>query len=211
MSEGASRIVEEATWAREVRSWSTTIARRDVPEQRIVSDPGATGHGGHARLRRPLRYGELYGYLGRSGVTPSGEPFVIYHSFGPDGVDAEVCVPVTVEVASTDRIASRVLPAADRRGDAPRRAVRRARRGVQRPDRLDRIARPRGRRTGPRALSQRARDPMSRRRPTRPSSRCPSRRPPSRSPERGSRATAPLTCAVPSGAGQRASAGAAAS
>lgn len=86
------------------------IARRDVPEQRMVSVrerlatadmPAFVGRA----------YGELYGYLGRSGVTPGGEPFVIYHSFGPDGVDAEVCVPVTVEVEPTERIVARVLPA----------------------------------------------------------------------------------------------------
>ena len=77
------------------------IARRDVPEQRIVSIRERL-----ATADMPAFVGRayrgLYGYLGRSGVTPGGEPFVIYHSFGPDGVDAEVCVPVTVEVAPTD-------------------------------------------------------------------------------------------------------------
>ena len=86
------------------------IARRDVPEQRIVSirERLATSDM-PAFVGRAYR--GLYGYLGRSGVTPGGEPFVIYHSFGPDGVDAEVCVPVTVEVAPTERIVARVLPA----------------------------------------------------------------------------------------------------
>lgn len=32
--------------------------------------------------------------LGASGATPAGPPFVRYHRFGPDGVDAEVGIPV---------------------------------------------------------------------------------------------------------------------
>jgi effector-binding domain-containing protein len=56
--------------------------------------------------------GDLYAHLGRHGVPPRGEPFVIYHAFGPDGVDAEVCVPVPTTVTINERIHYRVLPAA---------------------------------------------------------------------------------------------------
>jgi effector-binding domain-containing protein len=37
---------------------------------------------------------------------------VIYHAFGPETIDAEVCVPVDALVAGTDVLMSRVLPAA---------------------------------------------------------------------------------------------------
>ena len=84
------------------------ITRRDVPDQHIVSirERLATADM-PAFVGRSL--GDLYGYLGRLGVTPTAAPLVIYHAFGPDGVDAEVCLPVTDEVAPTDRIMSRIL------------------------------------------------------------------------------------------------------
>jgi effector-binding domain-containing protein len=53
---------------------------------------------------------QLFGRLRLLGVSPAGPPFVIYHEFGPDGVDAEVCVPVAHPVSATGRIQSRVLP-----------------------------------------------------------------------------------------------------
>lgn len=55
-------------------------------------------------------FGDLYGHLGLLGVQPSGEPLVVYHAFDPDGIDAEVCVPITAEVSATGRIVSHVLP-----------------------------------------------------------------------------------------------------
>ena len=39
-------------------------------------------------------FGELFGRLRLLGASPAGPPFVVYHEFGPDDVDAEVCVPV---------------------------------------------------------------------------------------------------------------------
>lgn len=56
-------------------------------------------------------FSELYAHLGRHGVPPRGEPFVIYHAFGPDGMDTEVCVPVPTVMPVTDRIGYRELPA----------------------------------------------------------------------------------------------------
>ena len=56
-------------------------------------------------------FGELYAHLGRHGVPPRGEPFVIYHAFGPNGIDAEVCLPVPTVVPATDPITYQELPA----------------------------------------------------------------------------------------------------
>jgi effector-binding domain-containing protein len=56
-------------------------------------------------------YADLYAHLGRHGVPPRGEPFTVYHAFGPDNVDAEACLPVPTEIATTERIAYRLLPA----------------------------------------------------------------------------------------------------
>lgn len=86
------------------------ITRREVPDLAIVS----------MRERLPVAelpaffgraWGRLYGYLQRLGVTPTGEPFAMYHAFGPDDIDIEACVPHIGEIPATDTIASRVLPA----------------------------------------------------------------------------------------------------
>ena len=53
---------------------------------------------------------ELFRRLGILGVSPAGPPFVIYHAFGTEDVDAEVCVPVDQAVSATGTIQSRVLP-----------------------------------------------------------------------------------------------------
>lgn len=55
-------------------------------------------------------FGELYGHLPLLGVPPAGEPFVLYHAFGPDGIDAEACVPYIGDIATSGRITARVLP-----------------------------------------------------------------------------------------------------
>lgn len=87
------------------------IAQRELPDQPIVSIRQLAD-----QAELPVLIGscfaELYGNLGRLGIAPTGEPFLLYHSFGPDRVDAEVCVPVGGPVSETDRITSRVLPAA---------------------------------------------------------------------------------------------------
>jgi len=69
------------------------ISRHVVPDQTVLAirehltDAELPGFIGRS-------LGELYGSLQHLGIT-GGEPFVIYHAFGPDGVDAEACVPVT--------------------------------------------------------------------------------------------------------------------
>ncbi len=85
------------------------ISTHEIPDRSIVS------------IRRRIApsempsfvgrsFGDLYTHLGMLGVTPSGEPLVVYHAFDPDGIDAEVCVPIVGEVAATGQIVARVLP-----------------------------------------------------------------------------------------------------
>jgi effector-binding domain-containing protein len=54
---------------------------------------------------------ELLSRLRLIGVTPSGPPFVIYHEFGSQGIEAEVSVPIGERIPAAGRIESRVLPA----------------------------------------------------------------------------------------------------
>jgi effector-binding domain-containing protein len=56
-------------------------------------------------------FADLFRRLGLLGVSPDGPPFVIYHEFGPDGVDAEVCVPVAQAVSANGKVQSRLQPA----------------------------------------------------------------------------------------------------
>ena len=56
-------------------------------------------------------FGSLFGHLATLGIEPAGMPMVIYHDFGPDGVDAEVCLPVALELLASGEFQSRVLPA----------------------------------------------------------------------------------------------------
>jgi effector-binding domain-containing protein len=87
------------------------IATFDCPPLRILS----------IRERHPAvdlpafigaSFGELFGRLQALGVTPAGPPLALYHEFGPDAIDAEVCVPVAKAVSAKGRIKYRVLPAA---------------------------------------------------------------------------------------------------
>jgi effector-binding domain-containing protein len=85
------------------------IATHDVEPQAIVSIRER-----HARpdLAGFIKAGipELFQRLGPLGIGPAGPPFVIYHEFGADRVDVEVCVPVARTIPAADRIQSRVLP-----------------------------------------------------------------------------------------------------
>jgi effector-binding domain-containing protein len=86
------------------------IATYRVEPQAIVS----------IRSRRPMddlpaflkaAFPDLLGRLRLLGVSPSGPPFVMYHEFGADGIDAEVSVPIDQPVAADARIDRRMLPA----------------------------------------------------------------------------------------------------
>jgi effector-binding domain-containing protein len=54
-------------------------------------------------------FGMLYEAVGRLGIQAEGHPFVIYHAFGPDGADAEVCVPVAGEPVAGPPLRTRRL------------------------------------------------------------------------------------------------------
>ena len=85
------------------------VSLHDLLDQRIISVRG--------RVERPA----LPVFIGRSledlranlhllGVGAVAGPFVIYHTFGPNSVDAEVCVPVAGDIVAAGRIATRLLP-----------------------------------------------------------------------------------------------------
>ena len=87
------------------------VSQREIPDQPVMSirdqidEPDMPAFVGRA-------FDELLAHLRLLGVAVDGEPFVIYHAFGPDLVDAEVCLPLTEEVAASGRIIGRVVPAA---------------------------------------------------------------------------------------------------
>jgi effector-binding domain-containing protein len=87
-----------------------SIAIRDLAQQQVISIRER-----HARAELPTflgrAFGRLFGDLGLLGVRPAGPPVVIYHQFGLDDVDAEVCVPVGQAVHASGMIQTRVLPA----------------------------------------------------------------------------------------------------
>jgi effector-binding domain-containing protein len=85
------------------------IERHEVPAQLVLS----------IRDRVPSTelpaflgrsFGELFGHVRVLSIEVTGEPFVIYHAYGPDALDAEVCLPVAGEVAASGRISTRELP-----------------------------------------------------------------------------------------------------
>jgi effector-binding domain-containing protein len=59
-----------------------------------------------------VAFPELYQHVGAHGIIATGEPFVVYHAFGPDGIDAEVCAPVAGPAPTAGRIQAHTLPAA---------------------------------------------------------------------------------------------------
>ena len=55
---------------------------------------------------------ELYAHIARHEITPAGHPFVIYHAFGPDRIDAQVCAPIAGPASGEGRIQVGSIPAA---------------------------------------------------------------------------------------------------
>ena len=86
------------------------IALLELETQPIISIRGR-----HAQTEIPSflgrSFGLLFGHLKLLGVDPAGPPFVIYHAFGPAGMDAEVCVPVASTVSAAGGVEGRILPA----------------------------------------------------------------------------------------------------
>ena len=56
---------------------------------------------------------ELFGWLGRHGVTPAGPPFIRFHELDGEGepLELEVAVPVAGDVPSDERVRRGELPA----------------------------------------------------------------------------------------------------
>jgi effector-binding domain-containing protein len=86
------------------------VATHHVEPQPIVSIRG----------RRPAddvpafiqgAFKDLFGRLRLLAVVPAGPPFVIYHEFAVDGIDAEVSVPIDRPISAAGRMVSRILPA----------------------------------------------------------------------------------------------------
>ena len=69
-----------------------------------VDEAGFPGYLGAA-------FPELFTHTGSHGIVVTGHPFVIYHAFGPEAIDAEVCVPVVGPAPEAGRISARTLPA----------------------------------------------------------------------------------------------------
>jgi effector-binding domain-containing protein len=87
------------------------VSLRDMPDQRIISVRG--------RVVRPAlpvfiirSLDDVRHHLRLLGVGAIAGPFVIYHRFGPNLVDAEVCVPVAGDILAVGRFATRLLPGA---------------------------------------------------------------------------------------------------
>ena len=87
------------------------ITMLEVPAQPVLSIRGQIAP---AEISSFLgrSFADLYGRVGLLGAAAAGHPFVIYHHFGSEVIDAEVCVPVAVEVGASGGIESRVVEAA---------------------------------------------------------------------------------------------------
>ena len=56
-------------------------------------------------------FGEVWGYIQKSGQAPSGMPFSVYHSMDGKTVELECGLPVASPLPGTDRIKAGELPA----------------------------------------------------------------------------------------------------
>lgn len=84
------------------------ISTRELPDRPIVSIRDRIAPSELPDfIGRSFR--DLYRHLGLLGVMPGGEPLVVYHAFGPEVIDAEVCVPTATPVVATGRIVAGVL------------------------------------------------------------------------------------------------------
>lgn len=86
------------------------VIQQDLRPQPVISIRERLGQG-QLQAFFGRAFADLYAHIGRHGVPPRGEPFVIYHAFGPDGVDAEVCLPVPTLLPETERVGYHELPA----------------------------------------------------------------------------------------------------
>ena len=57
-------------------------------------------------------FANLYAHVGRHRIATAGGPFVIYHAFGPERIDAQVCAPIAGPVPAEGRVQVGTVPAA---------------------------------------------------------------------------------------------------
>ena len=86
------------------------VATHEIEPQAIVS---IRSRRTSDRLTAFLKgaFPEILGRIRLLGVSPTGAPFVIYHEFTTELVDAEVSVPIAEPIIAAGRMQSRVLPA----------------------------------------------------------------------------------------------------
>ena len=82
---------------RELQPQATLAVRVSVPMSAISTVMGEV-------------FGELYGYMGRAGLTPAGMPYARYHSFGAEEIDMEVGAPVSGVAEGEGRMVPGELP-----------------------------------------------------------------------------------------------------
>jgi effector-binding domain-containing protein len=88
------------------------IVLKDLPAQPVLS----------IRAKVPMTgledffagsFAKLFPYLAKLGEQPVGPPMAVYHGQpGPEGIDAELCVPTEKVLAASDDIQAAELPAA---------------------------------------------------------------------------------------------------
>lgn len=59
------------------------------------------------------QFERLYGWLGRHGVAPAGEPWTRYLAVGADEVEYEIGAPVAAPVEATAEVIAGVMPACE--------------------------------------------------------------------------------------------------
>jgi len=60
----------------------------------------------------PQLHGEVYAWLGKQSVSPSGAPFIRYHVINmAEKLDIEMGVPVATAISGDDRVSAEVIPA----------------------------------------------------------------------------------------------------
>lgn len=82
----------------------------EVPETRMISIRGRHRVEDMATFV-PSSFETLFNHLAKLRVVPAGEPFVLYHAFGPGRVDCDVCVPIGAPIPLDQGIELHVLPA----------------------------------------------------------------------------------------------------
>ena len=84
------------------------IGVHDVPAQWIVSVRQQIPRAG-IPMFVGQSFGLLFGHLAELGVAAAAPPFVMYHAFGLEEIDAEVCVPIRRKVVAAAPVRVRRL------------------------------------------------------------------------------------------------------